>query len=254
MHYSDLTENQKDLARWFEKQISGGDLPEEFVISWISEERVEISGFRGKPPAISKGMLDALAAAELLICDPEYQFSDYKLESIHGPVTQRKQLELRRRCVLTGKAFEAVNSNFATPDTSFVTHLTPLADITNLDNEIKTRCLPILGAGSADPRLWDSAVRTAGVILEERLRTVGGIAEPSRVGRELVNAVFGKQGTLVTKFPQDSERLGYRDLYAGVVGALRNPYAHRLVDPTPEDGGATIIFVNLLLKMLEDLR
>jgi hypothetical protein len=254
MHYSDLTENQKDLARWFVKQVSGGDLSEEFVISWISEERVEIGGFRGKPPAISKGMLDALAAAELLICIPEYQTSDYKLESIHGPVTQRKQLELRRRCVLTGKAFKAVNSNFATPDTSFVTHLTPLADVTNLDNEIKTRCLPILGAGSADPRLWDSAVRTAGVILEERLHTVGGIADSGRVGRELVNDVFGKQGTLVTKFPQDSERQGYRDLYAGVVGALRNPYAHRLVDPTPEDGGATIIFVNLLLKMLEDLR
>jgi hypothetical protein len=43
-------------------------------------------------------------------------------------------------------------------------------------------------------------------------------------------------------------------LYAGVVGAFRNRYAHRLIDPLPEDGGAFIVFVNLLLKMLEDLR
>ena len=43
-------------------------------------------------------------------------------------------------------------------------------------------------------------------------------------------------------------------MYAGMVGAFRNPYAHRLIDPTPEDGGAFIIFVNLLLKMVEDLR
>jgi hypothetical protein len=43
------------------------------------------------------------------------------------------------------------------------------------------------------------------------------------------------------------------DLYAGVVGAVCNPYAYRLADPTPEDGGTFIVFVNLLLKMLQDL-
>ncbi|MEQ8961337.1 MAG: TIGR02391 family protein [Coleofasciculus sp. C2-GNP5-27] len=42
--------------------------------------------------------------------------------------------------------------------------------------------------------------------------------------------------------------------HAGIVGAFRNPSAHRLVDPTPEEGGAFIVFVNLLLKKLEDLR
>src|SRR5207248_2606262 len=118
----------------------------------------------------------------------------------------------------------------------------------------KVRCLPILGAGAADPKLWDSAVRTAGVILEERLRSVGGIADPQAIGRDLVNRVFGKTGSLATKFAHDSEREGHRDLYAGVVGAFRNPSAHRLVDPTPHEGGAYIVFVNLLLKKLEDLR
>jgi Protein of unknown function (Hypoth_ymh) len=51
-----------------------------------------------------------------------------------------------------------------------------------------------------------------------------------------------------------SERQGYRDLYAGIVGAFRNPSAHRLVDPSPEEGGAFIVFVNLLLSKLEALR
>jgi len=92
------------------------------------------------------------------------------------------------------------------------------------------------------------------VILEERLRDVGGVSDPGRVGRELVNDLFGQSGTLAAKFSNDSERQGYRDLYAGVVGAFRNPYAHRLVDPIPEDGGAFVVFVNLLLKKLEDLR
>jgi hypothetical protein len=47
---------------------------------------------------------------------------------------------------------------------------------------------------------------------------------------------------------------GRRDIRAGVVGAFPNPLAHRLVDPTPHEGGAFIVFVNLLLKELGDLR
>jgi hypothetical protein len=92
------------------------------------------------------------------------------------------------------------------------------------------------------------------VILEERLRDVGRIADLPAVGRDLVNKVFGKNGSLAGKFEHDAEREGYRDLYARVVGAFRNPSAHRLVDPAPHEGGAYIVFVNVLLTMLNDLR
>jgi Protein of unknown function (Hypoth_ymh) len=143
---------------------------------------------------------------------------------------------------------------FATPDTSFVKQLTPLADLTSFDDSLKKRCLPILGAGAADPMLWDSAVRTAGVVLEERLRDIGKITDVTLIGRDLVNRVFGQSGTLSGKFSVPAEREGYRDLFAGVVGMIRNPSAHRFIDPTPEEGGATLVFVNLLLKKLELLR
>jgi hypothetical protein len=238
-----LTEQQKGVVRWLVAQVRDGNLTEEFAVYWTLSG-ADIMGLKdGDPPvSITRGILDALVAAEMLICDPERM-----------PMAS-DQTEMGRRCVLLGKAYEAVDSDFASPDTSFVTHLAPLADVTNLDSEIKTRCLPILGAGGSDPRLWDSAVRTAGVVLEERLRDVGGITDSARTGRDLVNDVYSNRGTLAGKFPQDSERQGYRDLYAGLVGALRNPYAHRLIDPTPEDGGVIIVFVDLLLKMLEDLR
>lgn len=91
------------------------------------------------------------------------------------------------------------------------------------------------------------------MVLEERIRRAAGIADPGRTGRDLVNDVFGGKGTLAGRFESESERNGYRDLYTGVVGVFRNRYAHRLVDPTPEDGGALIVFVNLLLKMTDDL-
>jgi hypothetical protein len=142
---------------------------------------------------------------------------------------------------------------FTAPDTSFVRQLTPLADLTSFDDVLKQRCLPILGAGATDPMLWDSAVRTAGVVLEERLRDVGKISDPNVIGRDLVNRIFGQSGSLAKKFTSSAERDGYRDLFVGVVGVIRNPTAHRLVDPTPEDG-ATLVFVNLLLKKLELLR
>jgi hypothetical protein len=232
-----LTESQKNLLRWFVEQVESDNLSEQFHIVWTNtpEKYVirELKKNSANSPQITEGALDVLEKNELLL--------------------QTKSPPLNIRCTLTGKAKEAVDSNFTAPDTSFIKHLTPLADITNLDKELKGRCLPILGAGSADPKLWDSAVRTACVILEERLRHVGKISDPQVIGVSLVGKVFGKTGTLASKFTIESEREGYRDLYAGVLGVFRNQSAHRIVDPTPEDGGAFIVFVNLLLQKLDKL-
>jgi len=246
-----LTENQKDIVRWMVQDTRAGNLPEEFHVVWIVGAGGEIVERPGEHPELTKGALDALHTAGLIMSNIRYETKMYKTGST---LQQVESEESGWRCTLTARAFEAVDSDFDAPDTDFVRHVTPLADVTNLDDELKQRVLLILGAGSADPKLWDSAVRTAGVILEERLREVGGIADAGRVGQDLVNGVFGKSGTLASRFSLDAERQGYRDLYAGVVGAFRNPYAHRLMDPVPEDGGAFIVFINLLLKMLEDLR
>ena len=216
-----LTSSQKDLLRWIVQQVREEKLPEEFSIIWRSVGKGFIPVWKGGSeediPTVTQGALDALAAAGLLLCDIEY----YTAHSI--------KTELSRTCTLLGKAYEAIDSDFNAPDTSFVKHLTPLADITNLDAQLKQRCLPLLVAGSTDPKLWDSVVRTAGVIVEERLRDVGGIADPNRVGRDLVNEVFGSRGTLAARISNDSERQGYSDIYAGIVGAFRNPYAHTVL-------------------------
>lgn len=234
-----LTDGQKDLLRRLVQEVQAGSLPEEFEVHWISEEHVgKFTEYEGEhPPPVTQGALNALAASDLILSEPHY----------------RQGRETSRKITLMGKAFAAVDSDFDDPNTSFVTQLTPLADVTNLDNELKERCLPSLGAGSANPKMWDTAVRTA-VVLEERLRDVGGISDENLTGRDLVNNVFGDKGKLTSEFSYKSEQQGYRELYSGTVGVFRNRYAHRLVDPTPEDGGAFIVFVNLLLKMLEELR
>lgn len=233
-----LTEQQKEFLKDIVTLIKEGTFGEEL---WLISKMKEVSLLSPQtkkawnyPTSESpKSKLDALVYERLIIC------------------TRNDPSE--SRYVVTQKAYEAVDSNFNEPDTSFLKHITPLADISNLDNELKQRCLPILSAGNSDPTLWDSAVRTAGVILEERLRKKGSISDPNITGQGLVNKIFSKNGTLASKFTIDSERQGYRDLYAGIIGAYRNPSAHRLIDPTPEEGGAFIIFVDLLLKKLDNL-
>lgn len=252
MSYS-LTESRKTLVSKLVDAVRKGELEEEFTVQWLQGEGFILEYRAEEPPAISQGSLDALEEAGLIVASPNYK-TETKVSKQKNPKTTQRHTETSRRCTLTGTAFEAVDSNFAVPDNSFVQHLTPLADVTNLDPELKQRCLPILGAGGADPTLWDSAVRTALVVLEERIRQAADISDPERTGRELVNDVFGDKGNLSQVFESGSEKQGYRDLYAGVVGVLRNRYAHRLIDPTPEDGGALIVFINLLLKMTDDLQ
>ena len=162
-----LTPDQKDLLRSLVAEVRAKKMPEEFSFAWGQNGGfLHFAGAKGFYPApdVTQGALDALAANHLLHVRT-------RADDVFGT----------RYCTLTGKAYEAVDTNFDAPDTSFVRHLTPLADITTLDADLKQRCLPILGAGAADPKLWDSAVRTAGVILEERLRGVGGILVTRRL-------------------------------------------------------------------------
>jgi len=63
--------------------------------------------------------------------------------------------------------------------------------------------------GSSNPKMWDSSLRTAAVILEDRLRDVGSIVDPDRIGRGLVNDVFGAVGTLTNRVSGYRNPLGY---------------------------------------------
>ena len=254
-----LTESQKNVAKWLAKSARAGNLDEEFTIEWATvrfkdSPKFWISSYRGTEKelqyiGITKLCLNALSVNNLLL----YQAD----QSSRGGSSQPSMTLLPPdfwHCTLTGDIYIAVDNDFNSPDTSFTDYLNPLANPSGFDQALTKRCFPILATGGSDPILWDSAVRTAGVILEERLRDVGNISDPNQTGQRLVSKVFGNNGTLASKFSVPSEQSGYRDLYAGIVGAFRNPSAHRLVDPSPEEGGAFIVFVNLLLKKLEDLR
>lgn len=237
MNRYNITDKQKEVLRCIVNHILEDNLPENFKI-YSNQFRTYIFSNQKKdiPPDIEKNM-----NKELFVFFEQQGLIEFaKIDTSDNLYS----------CLVTQKAIDAVKSDFNEPDTSFLKYITPLTDVSNLDNELKQRCLPMLGADSSDPTLWDSAVRTAGVILENRLRQKGQISNPNIIGQKLVNKIFSNKGTLASKFTIDSERQGYRDLYAGIIGSYRNPSAHRLIDPTPEEGGAFIIFVDLLLKKI----
>ncbi|MBD2104682.1 hypothetical protein H6F94_27880 [Leptolyngbya sp. FACHB-261] len=230
-----LTETQKKLLRWLVEEVRAGKLGEEKIWFLRSRDGTTLDGYKGDVPNIETTTLDALQSSGCLSRDRS-QLNQYKYS-------------------LTSRAYEAVDSDFGAPNLSAITHLIPLTEIKHLDAELWERCHFSLSAGGNDPKAWDKAVRTALVILEERLRKLGGTEsiKPDATGDTIVNTIFGVKSSVLGDKLNDKQLKGYRDLYAGMMAVFRNHYAHRVIDPSPEVGGAIIVFIDLLLKMLDDI-
>ncbi|AFY68454.1 hypothetical protein Pse7367_0137 [Thalassoporum mexicanum PCC 7367] len=243
-----LTEGQKVLARWIIEKIRGEGLDEtfyaEFGANVLKNKLQSLFSSRGEiklTRVYYKHDFDALENNGLM----------FKINTVI-PSMNNELLQY----AIKERLYSAVDSGFKDLSLSAKKYLKrDLEGIEHFDQEIQDRCIPPLLADGSNPKNWDNAIRAAGVILEERLRDIGGFTNTNETGKPLVMKIFRqKDGTLANKFADDKERESYMHLYAGVVGVFRNPSAHRFIDPTPEEGGAYIAFVDLLLKKLEALR
>jgi hypothetical protein len=235
MQTYNLTDTQKERLKWIVSKVRAGKLNEEEIWVIWSMQGTSLVKYQGHVPEIRNTTLDALENNGCLICSQKGE-DEYK-------------------CALTSRAFEAIDSNFGAPDLSAIPHLIPLTEIDHLDTELWDRCRLSLSAGGADPKAWDKAVRTATVVLEERLRKLGRTEDvnPDATGEGIVNIIFAGKNPVLSGKLEEKKLKAYRDLYAGMMSVFRNSYAHRIVDPSPEIGGAIIVFIDLLLKMLEDI-
>jgi len=179
-----LTEKQKNLLRWIVKEVRADHLPEDCI--WYITTLTDC------------GWVDYKGSDS----HPYVEFATFDILEEYGYIKWQQKSQHQYKGALTGKAYEAVDSNFDEPDRSAIPHLIPLTEVEHLDSE-----------------LWE------------------------RVSNKSVQ-----------KDQLPSEELeAYRDLYSGTMKRFRNPYAHRFIDPKPEEGGAIIVFIDLLLKMLDDL-
>lgn len=235
-----LTENQKNLLRWIVKGVRAGYFPAEDNILWGCQV------FSGPSWPNYTGSDSC----------PDVEFPTLAILQEYRYINLQRIDSDEYKVALTGEAYEAVDSNFAEPNNrSAIPYLIPLTEVEHLDSELWERVRFSVSAGGDNPKAWDTAIRNATVVLEDRMRKLGNIDNINQkaTGNGIVNLIFGSNKS-VQKDKLPSEELeAYRDLYSGTMKLFRNRYAHRFIDPKPEEGGAIIVFIDLLLKMLDDL-
>jgi hypothetical protein len=232
-----LTENQKNLLRWIVKEVRAGNLKEDsiwYITTLTDCGWVDYKGSDSWPPV---------------------KFSTFDILEKYDYVIWQQKSQNQYKGALTGKAYETVDSNFDEPDRSAIPHLIPLTEVEHLDSELWERVRFSVSAGGDNPKAWDTAIRNATVVLEDRMRKLGNIDNINQkaTGNGIVNLIFGSNKSLQKDKLPSEELEAYRDLYSGTMKLFRNRYAHRFIDPKPEEGGEIIVFINLLLKMLDNL-
>lgn len=113
-----------------------------------------------------------------------------------------------------------------------------------VDEELHRRCQHLVHTGA-----YDEAVRSAFILLEERLRTA--VSGEGQTGVTLANQAFASNGRLAKLLGNtQSEREGLRELYSGAFKLFRNPTAHGVVGYNAADCRDILALVQLLLRIL----
>jgi uncharacterized protein (TIGR02391 family) len=114
------------------------------------------------------------------------------------------------------------------------------------DEELLRRCGHLIHLGA-----FDEAVRSAFILLEERLRKAVG--KDDMTGTQLANFAFSPgKGPLAKQLGHTrSEQEGLRELYSGAFKLFRNPTAHGVVEYSSAEGKAILSLVDLLLRLLK---
>lgn len=86
--------------------------------------------------------------------------------------------------------------------------------------------------------------------VEVEVRTLSGLTD-SLVGVKLMQAAFNADGPLTDQAAEGGEREAMMKLFAGAIGAFKNPASHRTVQfDDPVEAAEVVQFADLLLRML----
>jgi uncharacterized protein (TIGR02391 family) len=119
-----------------------------------------------------------------------------------------------------------------------------------IDNELKGDCEKLLG----DKDTYIDAIRRAGVVLEERLRTTLGGEGLGKYGVDLVDEAFKKSFGKLIISDHPAEQEGVQMLFRGAVQFVRNPPAHKKMQYTELEAWQTISLIDYLLLLLRQAK
>lgn len=97
----------------------------------------------------------------------------------------------------------------------------------------------------------DTVIREAGVVLENRLRTLDGV-DGNLHGTQLVDAVFDPKTGVLQFSSHTGEQEGVRMLYRGAMQFIRNPPMHKLVEYPESTARLLIRLIDALLQLLSE--
>jgi hypothetical protein len=100
----------------------------------------------------------------------------------------------------------------------------------------------------------DTIIREAGVVLEDRLRQVGGEAVSGLHGVSLVDGVLApEKGTLILS-KHTGEQQGVHMLYRGAMQFIRNPPMHNIIEYQASTARILIRLIDTLLTLLAEAK
>jgi len=114
-----------------------------------------------------------------------------------------------------------------------------------LEPVLAEKVLPLYRRGD-----YDTAIFQAVKELEVRVRDQSKLSN-DKVGVDLMRLAFNHDSGRLKVSDKASEQQGVADLFAGVVGWVKNPLSHRDVNyGDPLEAAEIIMFVNYLLRLL----
>jgi len=98
---------------------------------------------------------------------------------------------------------------------------------------------------------YETAAFAAMKAVEVRVRELSGLSD-GVVGVKLMRAAFGKDGGPLTDVSAEGgEQVATMELFAGAIGAFKNPASHRIVHfDDPLEAAEVVQLADLLLRML----
>ncbi len=98
----------------------------------------------------------------------------------------------------------------------------------------------------------DSAVFASFKSVEVAARTACGYEE-GLLGTKLMRKAFGPiKGPLADKSLESGEQLAQSDLFAGAIGAAKNPASYRNVEMSRVEAARLILFASYLRSIVDD--
>jgi len=118
------------------------------------------------------------------------------------------------------------------------------------DEELRSDCTILL----ENKETYINAIRRAGVVLEERIRTTIGGEGVEKNGVDLIDDAFtNKSGELIIS-AHPTEQEGVRMLFRGAVQFVRNPPAYKKVQYTELEAWQTVSLIDYLLLLLRQAK